>query len=189
MLKEIVLFLYRVFCQILMFISIELPLQLIGAAVLLLYLPVHRALYKAEIIKDMKLPYLLRWFDNADMYIGRDTTTYAKVFASNLWTHYCWLAWRNPINYFEYLYLGYQFRDRSSYVVYGALNVGTDGIPGYKIIEVNGEAYQYTYVHKWSQTACFYFTMGAKIADESNKPNSYAEHCFTISPYRSYTGK
>ena len=60
-------FLLRLLKHTITFLFICLPLQLIGAILLL------PAVYYS---RSPQLPYLLRWFDNADMYVERDASTY-----------------------------------------------------------------------------------------------------------------
>lgn len=93
--------------HLIVFLGAVLPLQLVGATTLLVYLPVHLWLLKHGYKESIKLPYLLRWFDNADLYVFRNTTKYLQVFSSGYWNLYVWLAWRNPLNYFGYKILGF----------------------------------------------------------------------------------
>src|ERR1043165_4732976 len=107
--KEIIYWtrvIFRSLRQALTWTSILLPLQLLGAIILLFYIPIHVYLIKTSLRRRIELPYVLRWFDNADLYVGRDTSTYLKVFGTGVWGLYVWLAWRNPLNYFGYKVLG-----------------------------------------------------------------------------------
>ncbi len=188
----VLVFLYRLFKNIGKFLFISLPLQLIGSVVLLMYLPIQRKLYP----KLEMLPIFLRWFDNADMYIGRNTETYETVYEGPFLNHYTWLAWRNPINYFSYVYLSVQVLGKIDVIYSNDLegNIGdsTGDSSGFRYTEliVNGQTiYEYYCIHKWSSTTCLRFRIGYKIgALESNSPNDYIQEVFVIAPYKSYKG-
>jgi len=188
-------FIYRLVKEILSFLCIQLPLQLLGAVILL---PV------CYFYKIGKLPRVLRWFDSADPFVGRDTSVIDRLNDypetspyfrySAYWTRYNWLAWRNPLNYFGYKYLGYYFTGQEKYKITGNPDVGDSrgSSPGLKIIEVKVDgivkAYEYYYIHKWSDTTCFRFRLGVKIGDWNNPKGTFAQGVFVISPYKSYSG-
>lgn len=166
-----------------------IPIQLLGVILLFLYLPIGRYLSPTRV----KLPYLLRWFDNADLYerFNRDSSTYKTIWNQGWYAQYKFIALRNPGNYFNYRYLSLQFPDHVLYIVNGLHNIGdgTGQEPGLNYIELNdGEHYEYYYIHKWSQTKCFRFRMGWKIKDLSNKTGDYAQFVLVISPWHSYNG-
>ena len=185
------LFAYRLLKNILCFLLIQLPLQIASGIILLAYLPFHRTKIASGNYSNLKLPNCIKWFDNADIYIGRDSFTYLWVCRQSFWVHYNWLVLRNPINYFEYLYLGFQFLGYEFYTIHGSMNVGdsTGREEGFKIIELDNGTYEYLYVKKapWNAKACFYFRMGWKIGNYANPRGSWCQHVFTIS-YRSYSG-
>lgn len=178
--KGILLFLYRLSVNLLSFLLIQLPLQLIG--IILLY-PVC-AVYPIG-----AFPALLRWFDSADPYVGRDTSVIRKVQAQSLYERYNWVAFRNPINYFAYKYLGFRFPEKTRYTLVGNLDVGdsTGDEPGYRYLETDKGYYEYLYVKRIGLKSCFYFRLGWKLGGLKNKPGSYCQQVFTIS-YRSYSG-
>lgn len=137
-----------------------------------------------------KLPKYLRWYDSADPFIGRDISVITRINTEGYWSKYCWLAWRNPVNYFGYVVQGYLFKGVEKYTIKENLNVGdsTEDVPGLKIIELDTGIYEYAYIHKWSQTTCLRLRFGWKIGDLSNKPGFYIQRCFVIQPYKSYSG-
>jgi hypothetical protein len=184
-------FILRLVKALVQFILIEVPLQLVGAIILLIYLP---------FTSRLQLPYLLKWFDCADFYIDRDVTTYLGVLAQGWWARYKWLAWRNPINYFEYIYLGIKVAPDHMYTVYNPeeeqVGDSTGDRPGLRYIELqqdNKTYYEYYYIVKYSLFAnqeqkCFRFRLGWKISDKNNSIGSYIQHVLVVSPYKSYSG-
>lgn len=149
------------------------------------------------------MPYFLRWFDNADMYIGRDASTYLNECLKGRWARYKWLAWRNPCNYFGYKHLAFVFNACGEYTVIdqSKFDVGntTGAREGFRYIEYHqadpvkypkiNTYYEYYLIKKWSHTKCFRFRMGWKIANNSNKPGDYCQWVFAIQPYIDYSGK
>lgn len=207
-------FFIRLISNIGKFLFISIPLQLIGSIALLVYLPIHR---KNNPIRQglpanvqMQLPKILRWFDNADIYpeIGRDYYTYTTIYMGSFWQHYTWLAWRNPINYFNYKYLG--FRIPKSYKVIqrvqnppsvNEIGDAHDCIPGYYYVEIetdSGTYYEYYYIfaytsilgiYKLAAPKCFRFRMGWKLGqDKIFIQDEWVQDVFVISPVRSFRG-
>ncbi len=180
------IFACRFIKHLLCFVFVILPLQVFGAFILLLYLPVHLKLVKAGIKKSIKLPYLLRWYDNADLYVDRNSSTYLAVFGSGYWNLYCWLAWRNPLNYFGYTILGIIVPIN----LYNS-NIG-DGIgqePGFIQTEVviNEKVYyEYYFIKKLDTTHCIRIRIGYKL--NGKRKGDIAQWVFVISPYHSYNG-
>jgi hypothetical protein len=181
MVSFISIFLYRLVVQVVVFLGIELPLQLFGALILL---PL------AYFYDIGKLPRAVRYFDSADPFTGRDVSVITHVNTLGYWAKYTWLAWRNPCNYYGYMVSGYQFTGTESYTEAEGLDVGdsTDDVPGFKHIELSTGPYEYSYVKRIGEAACFYFRMGHKIGDLKNMPGEYCQKVFNIS-YRSYSGK
>lgn len=183
-------FAFRLLKNLLSLFCIELPLQLLGAIVLIPLCAVY---------KIGQLPRAFRFFDSADPFVGRDTSVIDCINATPekspyFWkngyiTRYNWLAWRNPINYFSYKYLGYTFTGRESYDIIGSLDVGdsTGKHEGLKIINLSTGVYEYLYVKKVGDKACIYLRMGWKIVNMQNRPGSFCQKVFTVS-YRSYSG-
>lgn len=180
-------FIYRLLINILKFLLISLPLQLIGSICLLVYLPFHRKKVK-ETNSSIKLPYLLRWFDCADLYLEfkRNNTTYLKVYGSGFWSCYFWLAWRNPINYFSYKYLGFYLNDfTKKSIVKQEGNVKNKNHPGYYFIEIesnNKIYYEYYYAFKFLKNKLFIFRLGWKIIPAKN--NEFVQDVFMINPLK-----
>ena len=182
---------WRIFTHILILLLVCIPLELIGCIVLL---PV--VYYQGGVFTQ--LPRIIRWFDNADQFIGRDTSTYQAVAESGWWNRYLWLAFRNPSNYFGYTVLGHKVKEKLSLVSYDAdtasLPIG-DRVgenPGTEYTVVNDagtEVWQYHKIIKWSDTKCARFLIGWKIFDiEKNEVGSIIQWACTIQPYKDYTG-
>lgn len=189
-LKEILKGILRFTRCLVQFLIIELPLQLVGAVVLLVYLPIHFGyLHNDDTIYDLPLPRYLRWFDCVDFYVGRNTDTIWQISQQGILAYYNWLAWRNPINYFGYKVLGFQFPDYIHYnMSLSSAYVGdsTGKREGWRYTEIQTGHYEYLLVKKVTSKSCIYLRFGWKIG-EYNKPRSWCQQVFTIS-YRSYSG-
>jgi len=187
-------FLLRLIINIAKFLCISIPLQLIGAVALAAYIP-----FSNPAGKDKCLPSALRWFDCADFYFNRDTSTYLRVIAAGKWARYCWLAWRNPINYFNYKYMGF-YMDSKAKVTYEyssspneEIGDGTGDVPGLFVREISctdGQYYEYYYIYQWpNMHTCFRFRLGWKIGQRKPLVSGYVQDVFVVSPYHSYDGK
>jgi hypothetical protein len=189
------IFLYRLCIQICSFFFVSLPLTVLG---ILILLPV-------VCIYDIgKLPAVLRWFDSADPYVGRDTSVITQLnqnpetskyfFVNKILTKYNWLAFRNPINYFSYKYLGFQWDSPTLVTTSGSSKVGDSAgkVPGLYYIEViqnDRTHYEYYFIYKLSSTRCIRARMGHKIGQfESNKKGDYVQQVLVIQPFKSYSG-
>ena len=184
----------RLIRNLLVLFCVAIPHEIIGWVVLpfvLLFVP------KTQI----KLPALFRWFDNADIYAGRDYSVYQYVCNQGYWARYLWLAWRNPCNYFGYFYLSFVFNARGKYTVFdpSQVNVGntTGARAGYRYIEyvqlspvssALDTYYEYCYIKKWSSTKCLRFRMGWKIGNNTNPVGSYCQWVCVLQPYIDYSG-
>lgn len=183
-LKHIFKFILRFCFHLSLFLFILCPLQLLGGIILL---------PTSYLVKNNPLPTWLKWFDNADQYVGRDTSVYFAVRSSGWWNNYLWLAWRNPLNYFGYQVLGFIIQQGFIQTVYsGSANVGdgTGQLSGFYFSEVeqNGSTYyEYYFIIKYSTTTCFRFRMGHKIG--SALPGVLCQFVGVISPYHSYNGQ
>ena len=166
-------FLIRLIINILLLLLVNLPLEVIGWVILL---------PTCLLSKENQLPSYLKWFDNADLYLGRDASTYLSVVSSGWWSRYVWLAFRNPCNYFGYKVLGFI---ASFSVPRSSVGDSAGDVPGLFHIEQSGY-YEYYYIKKWSSTKCFRFRMGWKLSD--TKSGDWVERVFVIQPYKSYTG-
>lgn len=203
--KEVLKFTYRFTKQLLTWLFLLLPLQLVSMVVLLVALPLKRHFTVLKMGKDrreqLKLPSYLSWFDNADIHVGRDYSVYNNIYLSDFWTHYHWLTIRNPLNYFGYAVLGVQIEKYWQQVWYtgkDSLKVG-DGT-GQKeglwytevTIPVDGKDltyFEYYYIKKYiafGKQKCFRFRIGHKFGEA--KPGDFAQWCFVISPFHSYDG-
>lgn len=180
----------QVIKQALVFLFVSIPLQLIGSVVVGAYLLCNPTC--------LKLPNMLAWFDGADQYIGRDTSTYDAVMQGSLWTKYCWLAWRNPTNYFNYCVLGFKLDKNNidfkrSYQV-GDPEVGDTTRSGSFYIELydlaqNRTAWEYYLIYKWSSITCLRIRLGYKL-DSIDRliDGQWQQQVFVIQPYKSYSG-
>ncbi len=188
-------------------LGVLLPLEIIGWVILLPILLV---------VKDnLRLPVIFKWFDNADLWVGRNTETYEGIVKQGTWARYVWLAWRNPINYFGYAVMGYTVPAEGMPPVseqIGVPGIGDHSKPGFYYIEltwiekhlifnplsvlntnslteveVAKRIYEYYYVHQWSADRCLRFRMGHKIgAIERNKPGSTMQYVSVIQPYKDF---
>jgi len=203
---EIIKFILRFLKHLAILLVVIFPLQAIGAVLLLLYLPIHRVLVSRDSSRSVKLPVLLRWFDNADLYVGRDTSVYLSKFGDTLWVHYSWLAFRNPLNYLGYAILGitiefpYSQKSTTWYAKEADLSTiptdigdGTGNAPGlfYTELSSNGKTYfEYYYIKIYKffgVLKCVRIRIGHKIGRNASK----GDHCqwvMVISPFHSFDG-
>lgn len=172
----------RIIESIVKLLIINIPLQLIGAVLLVGYIPIHVKLIQYKWRKSIMLPYLLRWFDNADQYIGRDISTYLTVFSSGWWNIYCWLAWRNPLNYFGYVIAGFQ-----SHEFIESIDIAntTNTNAGYYQLESQGY-YEYCWIIKYSPTKCGRYRFGWKL--NNTKPGDWVQEVCAIQPWIDFNG-
>lgn len=186
---------FRFLKQLLKFFCVVLPLMISGwfvVAIALLFVSRNQ----------FKLPAIFRWYDNADAYIGRDTSVYEVVCLQGYWARYCWLAWRNPINYFGYKYLGFQFLAHGDYTKYNPSedDIGDNSRAGFRHIEYEqwcfpnhscgkDKYYEYYLIHKWSANKCLRFRFGWKIVNNKNPIGSYCQWVLVFQPYKYYSGK
>lgn len=140
-----------------------------------------------------KLPALFRWWDCVDSYIGRDTSVYESICKKGYWARYTWLAFRNPINYFGYKVLGFQFDGTEMYFTYNPeeFDIGDTSKPGERKIELlkNEKVYYEFYlIKKWSQTKCLRIRIGWKIKDNMNAIGSWCQWVFVFQFWKDYSG-
>lgn len=186
------IFTCRLLAHMSVFISIMLPLQLAGGVILLFVCP---------LIGTNPLPTWLKWFDNADQYVGRDSSTYMAVRASGWWNNYCWLAWRNPLNYFGYTMMGIQGTSQDQVltdVPPMPANIGDTSQSGIYHAEVLIDGivyYEYYMIFKYTlfgTPRCIRIRIGWKLEHPCQTfPTSVPVICewvFVISPLHSYTG-
>lgn len=165
---------------------ISLPLTIIGLVVLY---PICKKYNISQ------FPKYFKWFDSVDSYISRDTSVIERVNTEGVNKKYYWVALRNPINYFSYIYLGFKWNNPTLKEYVGSPDVGDSSKDhaGYKYIEIQQDSsiyYEYYYVFKWSDTKCLRFRMGYKIGDPlKNKNGEYQEQVFVLQPYKTYKGK
>ena len=163
--------------------------MIIGAIVLLCVCPF--------MAKDrLQLPWLFRWFDIVDSYIGRDTSVIKSIYAAGWWSRYCYCAWRNPINYFDYQYLGLHWNGAEVYTRYNPAedNIGDGSRAGLRNIEVlqaNHNYYEYYWIYRYPMmpSVCFRFRLGWKITNKQNPAGTVSQWVYVVSPFHGFTGK
>lgn len=166
-------------------------LQLAGALILLpvVYL---------QPIGTLRIPSYLKWLDAADSYLGRDTSVYQAVSNSGKWNRYTWLAWRNPINYFNFAILGFQIKNSITHQynyqsVEGAqIGNSTGQQPGrqHSEADIDGDIrFQYLLIYRYSSTRCIRFIMGHKI-DRTYRLRfgEWIPWRLTFNPFCTYSG-
>lgn len=169
-----------------------IPLQIIGLVILPIGIKIaqNRENKQKDTDRDYKLSKYIRFFDNADLYIDRDKSTYISIANEGFWSRYYWLAIRNPLNYFGYLYLGHQVQSHLDDKTNGNFAVGDtkDKCPGLLYNELDN-IYEYYYIKKWSENKCLRFRMGWKISQPILNPQgSYIQWVMVIQPYKDYAG-
>ncbi len=186
-------------------VAILIPLTCLQIAGIL---PVGIALlFMSE--KQKKLPWFLRWFDNADQYVGRDTSTYYAVCERGYWARLTWLTLRNPLNYFGYVYLGFQWPEVNNLEVvdcdYAQENVSDNKQPGFYYAEVKIKSkekidtyYEYygiwPYLPFWRERRkenfeCIRYRLGWKIgAISRNHPGDPVQWVCVLTPFKTYKG-
>jgi len=196
-------FLARLLCHTFTFLFVCLPLMLAGTVILLFVCPFMP--------KDrIRLPYLVRWFDIVDDYIGRDTSVIQKIYAGGWWDRYVYCGWRNSVNYFDYMFLGLRWDGRERYTRYNPAesDIG-DGFgqrTGLRYISVEREGhlctcsgqphlinkhyfeYYFIYQYPFAKKVCFRFRLGWKIKDRINLAGTVSQWVFVISPWKRYDG-
>lgn len=177
----------------LIFLLLLLPLQLVGAILLLFVCPF--------VPNDkLRLPSLFKWWDIVDDYIGRDTSVIKKIYAQGWWARYCYIAWRNPNNYFGYIYMGLHWTGDEVYTLYDPSedDVGDGTRAGFRHIEVvrrnaliDDKYFEYYWIYQYpfAKHVCFRFRLGWKIKDTDNPIGSVSQWVYVISPWHNYSGK
>lgn len=209
-------FIYRLIKTLAIFLCISLPLQLVGIILLLPYIPYHYNYVSKNQPKSWKLPYLLRWFDSADLYeeFGRNPVTYlTKVLPLGWFKMYTWLTFRNPINYFSYAMLAVcpkeTVKTLSLVIIaqaplqgpYGQKtpNIGDSGndIAGYQYVEYEidgGVYYEYYWVWQYQSKLligkCFRLRVGFKLGlPHEVRVGQWVQDVFNVQPFATYSGK
>jgi hypothetical protein len=196
--------LIRILKHLTIYLTISLPLQIIGIVALAIVVPFMNN-------STVRLPYLLRWFDLADNYpeYNRTNITYVnKILPQGKWARYNYLALRNPTNYFAYKYLSikrpalstvfnysyHQEPDKAWKNKYERKEIGDTTAAGKMYAELregNGDedgkvlAYEYYVVWKYREDKCVRIRIGYKLG---GLPGQYVQEVFVISPFHSYTG-
>ena len=195
------LFSLRLLKHLALFLGITLPLQLIGIVLLI----------PTTLLYDIgKLPKVLRWYDSADPFVNRDTSVIESINkgTSSYYPHttnrlvlafhkYCWLAFRNPLNYFEYIHLGVKadllFPSYIKRTYINPTDTGKDigdhfgDAPGYEYIETRiGNNYYYEYYaiipinYPFLKNKAIRFRMGHKLS--GSRVGNWIQHAFVFNP-------
>lgn len=178
------------------------PLQLIGAILLIPYIFLTSAPKPGAPLEDFRLPAWLRWFDNADIYpqSGRDSSTYRKVASGPKYGRYTWLAWRNPINYFSYFYLGIEpcihvnlIEHRTTQPTPIGDGIDHHGGHMYVFYLMDGQpAYEYYSVIPYTlfgMRLCVRFRMGHKFGGPDQARGEWVQEVFVFNPVQPYEGR
>lgn len=190
-------FIYRFIKHLSILLFLSIPLQLVSVLVLICIVP-----FTTKASGISLLPKYLKWFDNADYYVGRDYTAYTAVCESGWKARYIYLVWTNPTNYFGYVVLGFKISQSITFTesnqpisTLQTTPVGDTTNPGYMHIEYNIDnsvRYEYYYIKAYKifgQERCFRMRIGHKLGlpTEMNIGDQI-EQVFVISPFHSYTG-
>lgn len=181
-------FISRLIKHLTILILVCIPLEILGILILLPICWFSR--------NSIYLPKALRWFDNADLYVGRDPKVYLEVCQKGTLYRYYWLALRNPLNYFGYTRLGVCLKTeiKALYETISTPPVGDTTKAGlYRCEALIDEKryFEYYLIYKYPfwPTLCFRFRMGHKLKMiKDNKLGDYIQFVMVISPFHSYTG-
>lgn len=194
---EIAKFLFRLAFHLATFFCVMLPLMVMGVFVLAIIIPFQ---WKGDY-------YLPKWailWDNADGYIGRDSSVYRMICDMGKWPRYKWLAFRNPINFAGYKLFGMEWTPNCDYVRYNPAEekVGDGTRPGFKYIEVEKWEgccgvirkkvyfeYYLIYQYPFAKRYCLRFRCGHKIGNKNNPPGSVSQWVLVLNFFQPYTGK
>lgn len=169
------IFILRFIYNLLVYLLITLPLELIGIpllAVTILFLPKE----------ETHLPYLLRWYDTWDEDDGiNGSKSYQSENGISYLSRFNWTALRNPLNTFQYSVLGIKAVEHTTNPV------DIDATGGFVHNETEAGYYEYYYVKPYKlfgTLRCFRFRMGWKLSGRSHKDR--LQWCFLISPFTSF---
>ncbi len=184
---EYIKFILRLIKHLGVLFLVLLPLEILGWVILL-------PICYLQGTSLEKLPVWLKWFDNADQYVGRNIDTYRSIYLSGWYNRYVWLAWRNPLNYFGYEVLGHKVSSKMSVLQqHGDVSIGDGTKSGFYYVECKDRdeiLYEYYLIHKWSDTKCLRFRMGYKIkSPDSNLVDSVIQYVLVLQPYKDFWGK
>ncbi len=191
---EIPKFTYRLLKGLSTLLFVLLPLEVLGWVLLL---PVTYL----QGTSLQPLPRFLRWYDNADSFVGRDVSTYMGVYASGWFNRYSWLAFRNPLNYMGYLVLGANIesvKSKKISKIYASrldpnIQIGDahnkqPGLFYMELVDGNDKLYyEYYYIHQWSETTCLRFRLGHKLGQDEDC-TGWSQFVIVLQPRKSYSG-
>lgn len=209
---------YRIVKHLTIYLTISLPLQLVGIVLLAIVIPFWNK-------ENVKLPWFVRWFDLADNYpeFSRTNITYVRdILPQGKWIVYNYIALRNPTNYFSYKYLSPRIPEHgdvilSAFVInyqedvykdvfidcrYGRgtlqeideqyLDIGDRAVPGWSYTEIrdgrSGDVLAYEYYLVWKYLSSK--CVRIRIGYKlGGKPGESLQEVFVISPFHTFYGK
>lgn len=194
--KEKLLMIVRFLKHIGIELVVSWPLTIIGVVLLL---PVCYIQNKRGV---KQLPTVLKWFDCADWYVNRNTSSITKVIEGGWFNWYYYISIRNPLNYFSYVILGVKIESIESKLVQNRfysdnvkrpLEVGDTKNAGFQVGEyiINGKTYYEYYLVQtyeiFGKIKCLRVRFGHKLGFNPEIGNYY-EYVTVLSPYHTYTG-
>lgn len=168
-----------------------------------------------------RLPKWARWFDNHDpngdaldgYYKWKNYWDGSKPWRpkyNSLIPRYLWLAWRNPINFFSYYYLGFtivegdlvgaSFQRWFQWPKSQLLRVSPDPMwdkignqdrSGVRYTELSNGKWEYyrVYVYPFYSTRCLRIRLGWKIGEfDDVLPGEHVQFVATVNPFSSFRG-
>ena len=174
------LFLGRLIKHTARYLFVCLPLELVGIVLLGIIIPLN-----------LKVPlWYTNYHNEGPEAIGLEPTK---------WNTYVWLAWRNPLNYFQYAILGWEYPGsillpQAELHYIGNTNVGDDSAEGFLRIEAvtwgdKSVSYEYYYIKAYTifgQRKCIRFRMGHKLKNLVVRET--AQWVLVFNPVMGYSG-
>lgn len=183
----------------LVFVALVLPLTVVGWIILY---PVLLCLPR----EANNLPRFLRWFDNVDNdgLIG-DRANQERNYKLGIdpfgdFAKYKWIAFRNPVQGFKYLFLGINILDIGYIVAENKPDIGGEIVGDYTsggtlfATTFNGARKYYEYYlikpHRiFNKNLCIRARFGWKLAGLGDKPRTHVSWTFAFNPVHTYRGK
>jgi|DEB0MinimDraft_10_1074344.scaffolds.fasta_scaffold01596_10 hypothetical protein len=203
---------WLIFRHAMTWLFLKMPLQILGYILLAIYIPFTLTDRRVHDCPDQRLPYLLRWFDNADIRdqrFGLNGDPAHQARHKNLFIRrYTWLAVRNPVNYFQRKIIGsanpwlLEFHRVTHAKYKSPLAESKELTPvgdyighseGWRIVE----AYRYDYKMLWEyylvkhygNGKCLRVRLGYKLGhDPSDQKSGSIQWVFSINPWKTYRG-
>lgn len=200
----------RIIIQICTLLLIKLPLQLLGIIIVPIELLFHLKDTRTINCLDQRL--FFKWFDNGDELdrkyglngdIGYQNSkgnpkTPFKLYLSRL----TWLAFRNPVNYFQYNILGVKVKYLGEVILHdnyiqrlkqdnAFLEVSDWSEAGKRKVETSTGFWEYYIVYKYpfNHKKCFRARIGHKLGHfPLIQPRSTVQWVCAIQPWKDYRG-